>query len=52
VAKFNASMDKILTDGQEYLEDMELAESNVQAAYTQYREQVCACVMCVFRGAH
>jgi hypothetical protein len=40
MARFNSSMDQILKDGEEYLEDMELAEANVQMAYRDYREQV------------
>lgn len=40
MARFNASMDQILKDGEEFLEDMELAEANAQSAYRDYREQV------------
>lgn len=47
MARFNSSMDQILKDGEEYLEDMELAEANVQMAYRDYREQVHTLTGCV-----
>lgn len=46
-------MEAILREGEEFLEDIELAEGNVQQAYNEYRDQVrlggwhdvCVCVL-------
>lgn len=40
ITKFNSSMEDILKEGEEFLEDIELAEGNVQQAYHEYRDQV------------
>ena len=39
ITTFNASVETILKDGEEYLEDIELAEGNVQQASREYRDQ-------------
>lgn len=40
ITKFNSSTEAILREGEEFLEDIELAEGNVQQAYLEYRDQV------------
>jgi hypothetical protein len=40
ITKFNSSIEEILREGEEFLEDFELAESSVQQAYAEYRDQV------------
>jgi len=39
VTTFNTAVELILVDGETYLEDIELAEGNVQQAYKEYRDQ-------------
>jgi len=34
-------MEEIMREGEQFLEDIELAEGNVQHAYNEYRDQVC-----------
>lgn len=41
ITTFNSQMEAILREGEEFLEDIELAEGNVQQAYNEYRDQVC-----------
>jgi len=39
VLTYNKEMEPILADGKRYLEDIELAEGNIQTAYREYRDQ-------------
>jgi hypothetical protein len=39
ITMFNTAVELILVDGETYLEDIELAEGNVQQAYREYRDQ-------------
>lgn len=39
ITTFNMAVELILVDGETYLEDIELAEGNVQQAYKEYRDQ-------------
>lgn len=42
ITKFNASVEEILREGETHLADIEWAESGVQRAFLEYRDQVSA----------